>query len=55
MKDTILTPNRIQQYNRQHRALYEALVSRNIDGAVRIITAHLDKARSDLLGAAKVS
>jgi DNA-binding FadR family transcriptional regulator len=55
MKDTILTPSRIRQYNRQHRALYEALVSRNIDGAVGIITAHLEKARSDLLGAAKAS
>ena len=55
MKDTILTPSRIRQYNEQHRALYEALVSRNIDGAVGIITSHLEKARSDLLGAAKAS
>lgn len=51
MKDTILTPARIRQYNRQHRALYEALRNRDIDGAVRIITAHLEKARRDLLGA----
>jgi DNA-binding FadR family transcriptional regulator len=51
MKDTVLTPARIDQYNQQHRALYEALKSRDIDGALKIITAHLEKARADLLGA----
>ena len=51
MKDKILTADRIAEYNRQHRALYDALRSRQIDGAVRIITEHLEKARSDLLGA----
>ena len=51
MKETILSPQRIAEYNRQHRDLYEALKSRDIDGAVQIITSHLDKARRDLLGA----
>ena len=53
MKDTILSPRRIAEYNRQHRELFEALKSRDMDGAVRIITAHLEKARRDLLGAEK--
>lgn len=51
MKDTILSPARIDQYNRQHRALYEALRSRDMDGAVQVIAAHLERARLDLLGA----
>ncbi len=50
MKDKILTGNRIDEYNRQHRALYDALCSRDVDTAVHIITAHLEKARRDLLG-----
>jgi DNA-binding FadR family transcriptional regulator len=51
MKDKILTATRIAEYNRQHRELYEALCNRDVDVAARIITAHLDKARRDLLGA----
>ncbi len=51
MKDKILTATRIAEYNRQHRELYEALCNRDVDAAVRIIAAHLDKARCDLLGA----
>ncbi len=51
MKDTILSPARIAEYNREHRALHDALRSRDIEGAVAIIVAHLDRARRDLLGA----
>lgn len=51
MKDAILTPARIAEYNRQHRELLAALRSRDVDGAVRLIVAHLEKARRDLLGA----
>jgi DNA-binding FadR family transcriptional regulator len=51
MKDAILTPKRIAQYNRQHRELLTALRSRDVDGAMRLIVAHLEKARRDLLGA----
>ena len=51
MKDTILGGQRIHQYNEQHRALYESLRSRDIEGAVKIILDHLEKARRDLLGA----
>lgn len=49
-KDKILTKENIARYNRQHRALYEALSARDVDGAVAVINAHLDKARRDLLG-----
>lgn len=49
-KDKILTPERIVEYNRQHRALFTAIVSRDTQGAVDIMTRHLEKAREDLLG-----
>jgi DNA-binding FadR family transcriptional regulator len=51
MKDLILTPERIRDYNRQHRALVEAIVSRDRDSARQIVTEHLDAARLDLVGA----
>ncbi|MEM7169306.1 MAG: FadR/GntR family transcriptional regulator [Pseudomonadota bacterium] len=51
MKDKILTPNRISEYNGQHRRLYEALCSHDADSAVRIVEEHLEKARRDLVGA----
>ena len=49
MKDKILTKERIAEYNRQHRDLYQALCLRDGERAVRVITEHLDKARRDLL------
>jgi GntR family uxuAB operon transcriptional repressor len=49
MKDKILSPQRIESYNRQHRELYQALRTRNADTAVRVITRHLRDARRDLL------
>ena len=53
MKETILSPKRISEYNAQHRELFEALSSHNADRAVQAIERHLDKARFELLGAAK--
>ena len=50
MKDKILTAARIAGYNRKHRELYTALCNRDVDAAVEIIGAHLEKARGDLLG-----
>jgi DNA-binding FadR family transcriptional regulator len=50
-KDKILTPDRITEYNRQHRALFAAIASRDVQGAMDIMTRHLEKARGDLLGA----
>lgn len=51
MKETILTPSRIAAYNAEHRQLFERLRSRDVEGAVTVLTAHLEEARRDLLGA----
>jgi DNA-binding FadR family transcriptional regulator len=51
MKGKILTPPRIAEYNRQHRQLYEALRSRDVEAAVATIETHLERARRDLVGA----
>jgi DNA-binding GntR family transcriptional regulator len=51
MKDQVLTPERIAEYNRQHRALYDMIRSRDVEGAVALITNHLHFARRQLLGA----
>ncbi|MCH6581697.1 MAG: FadR family transcriptional regulator [Proteobacteria bacterium] len=52
-KDKILTATRIAEYNQQHRELYTAIASRDIEHAVRAITGHLEKARGDLMGVEK--
>ncbi len=51
MKDKILSVKRIAEYNMEHRALYEALRSREVDAAVAAIENHLNQARVDLVGA----
>lgn len=51
MKDKVLTPARIAEYNQQHEALYEAIRSRDVETAVAIITNHLQFARRQLMGA----
>lgn len=53
MQDKILSPERIAEYNAQHRMLVDALQSRDVEAAVGIITQHLEKARRDLVGAAR--
>jgi DNA-binding FadR family transcriptional regulator len=50
MKDKVLTPERIAEYNRQHAALYEAIRTRDIEAAVAIVTNHLHYARRQLMG-----
>ena len=45
-KDKILTPDRITEYNRQHRALFAAIASRDVQGAMDIMTRHLEKAEA---------
>ena len=50
MKEAILTKARIDAYNHQHAQLFEVLVSRDSDTAMRLIDAHLEAARNDLLG-----
>jgi len=54
MKNKILSPEEIDEYNRQHRALFEAIQRRDIAAAVKQINDHLEKARHDLMGAAAV-
>ncbi len=49
-KDKILTPDRIIEYNKQHRALFRAIESRDTQEAADIMKSHLEKAREDLLG-----
>ena len=51
MKEAILSQDRIAEYNAQHRELYEALASHNVDRAVQAVERHLEKARLDLMGA----
>jgi DNA-binding FadR family transcriptional regulator len=49
MKTKLLTPERIDYYNKQHRALYNAIVSRDASEAVGIIKNHLYGVQEDLL------
>jgi len=51
MKKLILSSEKIATYNAQHRAIYEALRHRDVQGAVDQITRHLEMARQDLIGA----
>ncbi|MBK5199050.1 MAG: FadR family transcriptional regulator [Methyloceanibacter sp.] len=51
MKEKILTPDVIADYNRQHRNIYEALHRRDAPLAQALISEHLEKARDDLLRA----
>ena len=52
MKNKILSPEEIDEYNRQHRAVFEAIRRRDMVSAVKHINEHLEKARRDLMGAA---
>ena len=49
MKAKLLTPERIDFYNRQHRRLYEAIVARDTSSAVKLIKDHLYGVHDDLL------
>ena len=51
-RDKILTPERIERYNADHRALLEAVEARDIRRAVDTMREHLERARADLLGQA---
>lgn len=51
MKDKILVPSRIREYNVSHRLIYEAINRRDAEAAAELITAHLLEARRDLVGA----
>jgi len=49
MKAKLLTPERIDYYNNQHRELYEAIASRDANEAIRTIKKHLYGVQDDLL------
>jgi DNA-binding FadR family transcriptional regulator len=49
IKGAILSPAQIARYNVQHRKLYDAIRSRDVEAAVRLITEHLDQAWRDLV------
>ncbi len=49
MKAKLLTPDRIDFYNGQHRKLYEAIAARDTASAVRLIKEHLYGVHDDLL------
>lgn len=49
MKKLIVNPDTIKTYNSQHRALYTALVHRDLESAEKIMIEHLEKARMDLV------
>ncbi len=49
MKAKLLTPERIAYYNDQHRALYEAIASRDANVAIGVIKEHLLGVQGDLL------
>ena len=51
MKEKILTPEVIAAYNRQHRSIFNALHERDAQGALALITEHLEQARDDLVKA----
>ncbi|MGH6864958.1 MAG: FadR/GntR family transcriptional regulator [Methyloceanibacter sp.] len=51
MKEKILTPEVIGDYNRQHRGIFNALHVRDAQLAQALISEHLEKARDDLLKA----
>ena len=51
MKEKILTPEVITNYNRQHRGIYNALHERDGQLAHALISEHLEKAREDLVRA----
>ena len=53
MKNKILSPDEIDEYNRQHRALFESIEHRDLVSEVRHIKDHPEKAPQDLMGPSK--
>jgi DNA-binding FadR family transcriptional regulator len=51
MKTVILVPGKIAAYNLQHRTIFDALRARDAQAAWDAMTAHLETARQDLIGA----
>jgi DNA-binding FadR family transcriptional regulator len=51
MKQIILSKAKMELYNQQHRAIFEALRQRDVQGSAELISRHLETARQDLVGA----
>jgi DNA-binding FadR family transcriptional regulator len=51
MKEKILTSDVIDDYNRQHRGIFDAINERDAQKAHALISEHLEKARDDLIKA----
>jgi DNA-binding FadR family transcriptional regulator len=51
VKEKVLSPRQIAAYNKQHRAIYEAMTIRDSQRVADLLIEHLNKARSDLVGA----
>lgn len=49
MKKLIVNAENIETYNAQHRAIYAALENRDIEKVEKLMIAHLEKARMDLV------
>ena len=49
-RKSILSPEKIANYNRQHTELLRLIVRRDMEGATRAMTTHLNQAKKDLLG-----
>ena len=49
IKNKILTPAQITAYNAEHRDLLAALSRRDAERAVEVLSAHMERARADLL------
>ena len=49
-KNKVLTAQKIQQYNRHHRRLFNMIARRDVDEAEKVIREHLMQAKADLLG-----
>ena len=49
-KDLVLTPEHINDYNRCHRAIYNALCQRDATGALEALNDHMELARTHLIG-----
>ncbi len=54
-REKILTRKRVSEYNEHHRALYEAVRTRQVEVAVKLIANHLEEVRNDLIGATEES
>lgn len=49
-REIVLTPKKIKQYNRHHRAIYGGLMNRDGAAIIKALNAHMDLAQADLMG-----